>query len=67
MLVVTQEDVQIKLFTMKSKEFLLPLDTKVKVVATHKATGQQFENIITLKEWREFKRNNLYNYLAYQI
>jgi uncharacterized protein YjlB len=52
---------------MKSKEFLLPLDTKVKVVETHKETGQQFENIITLKEWREFKRNNLYNYLAYQI
>jgi hypothetical protein len=52
---------------MKKNEYTLPLDTKVKVVATHKATGQQFENIITLKEWREFKRNNLYNYLAYQL
>jgi hypothetical protein len=52
---------------MKTKEYLLPLDTKLRVVATHKATGQQFEKIITLKKWREFKRNNLYNYLAYQL
>jgi len=52
---------------MKAKEFLLPLETKVRVIATHKETGQQFETIITLKEWREFKKNKFYNYLSYQV
>jgi hypothetical protein len=52
---------------MKSKEYLLPLETKVRVVATHKETSQEFTTIITLKEWRSFDKNKNYNYLAYQL
>jgi hypothetical protein len=52
---------------MKSKEFLLSLETKVRVVATHKETFQEFETIVTLKEWRSFQKNKNYFYKAYEI
>jgi len=52
---------------MKKNAYILPLETKVRVVATHKTTLQEFETIVTLKEWRSFQKNKMYFYKAYQI
>ena len=38
------------------KNYELPPDTKLKLIAIHKITLKEYEKIITYKEWKELKR-----------
>ena len=52
----------------KSKAvYQIPLETKLKLIEIHKATGETFEKIITYGEWINFKKNNNYYYKTAQI
>lgn len=48
-------------------DYKLSADVKLRIVATHKETLQQFTSYMTNGEWKTFKKNSKYNYLAYQI
>jgi hypothetical protein len=53
---------------MKKKQpYALEPNTPLKLVATHRATGQEFEKKITYSEWLTFKKNINYYYKVYQI
>jgi hypothetical protein len=45
----------------------LSADIKLRIVATHKATGKEFTSFMTNAEWIKLEKNTNYNYLAYQI
>jgi hypothetical protein len=45
----------------------LSAEVKLRIVATHKDTLQQFTSFMTYSEWMLLKKNSKYNYLAYQI
>jgi hypothetical protein len=51
----------------KSNQFALNPETKLKLVATHKQTLQEFEKIITFFEWQTMNKHKDYLYKAYQI
>jgi hypothetical protein len=62
----------IYLITKSFDEFMvqysgLSADVKLRIVATHKETLQQFTSFMTYSEWMLLKKNSKYNYLAYQI
>ena len=62
----------IYLITKSFDEFMiqytgLSAEVKLRIVATHKETLQQFTSYMTNGEWMAFKKNSKYNYLAYQI
>ena len=42
-------------------------NTKLKLIARHKITHEQFEKIITLHEWKKINKNKNYYYTTYQI
>jgi len=46
---------------------MLSADVKLKVVATHKETLKEFEQIMTYAQWMSLEKNSKYNYNAYQI
>lgn len=48
-------------------DYKLSADVKLRIVATHKETLQQFTSFMTYSEWMLFKKNSKYNYNAYQI
>lgn len=54
-------------YTMKPTQTTLSADVKLRIVATHKETQQQFTTYMTNAEWLSLEKNNKYNYLAYQI
>lgn len=56
-------------YTMKeNKQYTeLSAEVKLRIVATHKETLQQFTSYMTNGEWLTFKKNSKYNYLAYQL
>jgi hypothetical protein len=51
----------------KSNQFALNPQTKLKLVATHKQTLQEFEKIITFNEWQTINKHKDYLYKTYQI
>ena len=62
----------IYLITKSFDEFMeqykmLSADVKLRIVATHKETQQQFTTYMTNAEWLALEKNYKYNYLAYQI
>lgn len=62
----------IYLITKTFDEFMtqysgLSAEVKLRIVATHKETLQQFTSYMTNGEWLTFKKNSKYNYLAYQL
>lgn len=46
---------------------MLSADVKLKVVATHKETLKEFEQVMTYAQWMGLEKNNKYTYNAYQI
>jgi hypothetical protein len=40
---------------------------KLEVIATHKQTLKHYKTIISLSEWKSFKRNPAFYYHAYQL
>jgi len=62
----------IYLITKSFDEFMeqykgLSADVKLRIVATHKETLQQFTSYMTYSEWMLLKKNSKYNYNAYQV
>lgn len=45
----------------------LPLDTKLKLIAIHKETNQEFTKEITYHEWQTMSKNKNYYYKALQV
>ena len=70
--IATEKAGGIYLITKTFDEFMaqytgLSAEVKLRIVATHKETLQQFTSYMTNGEWLTFKKNSKYNYLAYQI
>ena len=70
--IATEKAGGIYLITKSFDEFMiqytgLSAEVKLRIVATHKETLQQFTSYMTNGEWLTFKKNSKYNYLAYQI
>ena len=70
--IATEKAGGIYLITKSFDEFMaqytgLSAEVKLRIVATHKETLQQFTSYMTNGEWLTFKKNNKYNYLAYQL
>jgi hypothetical protein len=70
--IATEKAGGIYLITKTFDEFMaqytgLSAEVKLRIVATHKETLQQFTSYMTNGEWMVLKKNSNYNYLAYQI
>ena len=53
---------------MKNKnDYLLDANTLVKVIAFHKYSDEQFEQIMTFAKWLEFKKSKNYFYKCLQL
>ena len=70
--IATEKAGGIYLITKTFDEFMtqytgLSAEVKLRIVATHKETLQQFTSYMTNGEWLTFKKNSKYNYLAYQL
>ena len=70
--IATEKAGGIYLITKTFDEFMtqytgLSAEVKLRIVATHKETLQQFTSYMTNGEWMTFKKNSKYNYLAYQL
>jgi len=70
--IATEKAGGIYLITKTFDEFMaqytgLSAEVKLRIVATHKETLQQFTSYMSYSEWMLFKKNNKYNYNAYQI
>ena len=46
---------------------MLPPETKLKLIAIHKETFEEFTKIITYQEWKELKRNRNYYYKSVKV
>jgi hypothetical protein len=70
--IATERAGGIYLITKTFDEFMaqytgLSAEVKLRIVATHKDTLQQFTSFMTYSEWMLLKKNTKYNYNAYQI
>jgi hypothetical protein len=70
--IATERAGGIYLITKNFDEFMdqykgLSAEVKLRIVATHKDTLQQFTSFMTYSEWMLLKKNSKYNYNAYQI